>query len=91
LTKPPVEYFPRRGNGSFIITTQNKEIALKMVDHKSPIEVKIEVGAHHHCKADCCMGIPSDAASVSSHDLSSYGKIVREIINLQKATLLIRC
>ncbi|KAI2716294.1 hypothetical protein DTO013E5_9922 [Penicillium roqueforti] len=39
-TKPLLEYVPRSGNGSTIITSRTREVALKMVDHKDLIEVQ---------------------------------------------------
>ncbi|KAJ5623935.1 hypothetical protein N7510_000244 [Penicillium lagena] len=39
-TKPLLEYVPRSRNGSIIITSRAKEVALKLVDHKGLIEVK---------------------------------------------------
>jgi hypothetical protein len=38
--KPLLEYVPRSGNGSTIITSRTREVALKMVDHKDLIEVQ---------------------------------------------------
>ncbi|KAF3396282.1 hypothetical protein F1880_006840 [Penicillium rolfsii] len=38
-TKPLLEYIPRCGNGSIIITSRSREAALKMVKHKDLIEV----------------------------------------------------
>ncbi|KAJ5955445.1 hypothetical protein N7501_009724 [Penicillium viridicatum] len=38
-TKPLLEYVPRSRNGSMIITSRSKEVALKMVTHKDLIEV----------------------------------------------------
>ncbi|KAI2767182.1 hypothetical protein DTO012A8_7599 [Penicillium roqueforti] len=40
LTKPLWEYIPKSRNGSVIITSRTKEVALKIVDHKDLIEVK---------------------------------------------------
>ncbi|CAG8041804.1 unnamed protein product [Penicillium salamii] len=40
LTKPLLEYVPRSRNGSIIITSRNREVALKMVPHSDLIEVK---------------------------------------------------
>ncbi|QKX62526.1 uncharacterized protein TRUGW13939_09687 [Talaromyces rugulosus] len=39
-TKPLLEYLPRSLNGSVIITSRTREVALKMVDDKDIIEVK---------------------------------------------------
>ncbi|KAJ5160967.1 uncharacterized protein N7482_007971 [Penicillium canariense] len=39
-TKPLLEYVPRSRNGSTIITSRTREVALKMVDRKDIIEVK---------------------------------------------------
>lgn len=39
-TKPLLEYVPRSRNGSTIITSRTREVALKMVDHKDLIEVQ---------------------------------------------------
>ncbi len=39
-TKPLLEHVPRSRNGSIIITSRSKEVALKMVVHKDLIEVK---------------------------------------------------
>ncbi|KAJ5520182.1 Tetratricopeptide-like helical [Penicillium fimorum] len=38
--KPPLEYIPRSQHGSVIITSQSREVALKMVDHKGIVDVK---------------------------------------------------
>ncbi|KAJ6120892.1 hypothetical protein N7523_005172 [Penicillium sp. IBT 18751x] len=38
-TKPLLEYVPRSQNGSIIITSRTREVALKLVDHKDIIEV----------------------------------------------------
>ncbi|KAJ9492707.1 hypothetical protein VN97_g479 [Penicillium thymicola] len=38
-SKPLLEYIPRSQNGSVIITSRNREVALKMVDHKGLVEV----------------------------------------------------
>ncbi|KAJ6000894.1 hypothetical protein N7481_001303 [Penicillium waksmanii] len=41
LTKKPLlEYVPRRQNGSIIITSRSREVALKMVDHENLIKVE---------------------------------------------------
>ncbi|KOS40823.1 hypothetical protein ACN38_g8323 [Penicillium nordicum] len=37
--KPLLEYIPRSQNGFVIITSRNREVALKMVDHKGLVEV----------------------------------------------------
>ncbi|KUM62312.1 hypothetical protein ACN42_g4792 [Penicillium freii] len=37
--KPLLEYIPRSQNGSVIITSRSREVALKMVDHKGLVEV----------------------------------------------------
>jgi hypothetical protein len=39
-TKPLLEYIPRSRNGSIIITSRTRDVALKMADHKDLIEVK---------------------------------------------------
>ncbi|KAJ5256544.1 hypothetical protein N7478_012648 [Penicillium angulare] len=39
-TKPLLEYVPRNRNGSIIITSRTREVALKLVDRKDLIEVK---------------------------------------------------
>jgi hypothetical protein len=39
-TKPLLEYLPRSRNGSIIITSRTREVALKMVHHSDLIEVK---------------------------------------------------
>ncbi|KAJ5971839.1 uncharacterized protein N7479_001757 [Penicillium vulpinum] len=39
-TKPLLEYIPRSRNGSIIITSRTREVALKMVYHSDLIEVK---------------------------------------------------
>jgi tetratricopeptide (TPR) repeat protein len=39
-TKPLLEYVPRSRNGSIIITSRTREVALKMVHHSDLIEVK---------------------------------------------------
>lgn len=39
-TKPLLEYIPRSRNGSIIITSRTREVALKMVHHNDLIEVK---------------------------------------------------
>lgn len=39
-TKPLLEYVPKGRNGSIIITSRTKEVALKMVDRKDLIEVQ---------------------------------------------------
>lgn len=38
--KPLLEYIPKSGNSSIIITSRSREVALKMVQHKDLIEVK---------------------------------------------------
>ncbi|KAJ5922217.1 Tetratricopeptide-like helical [Penicillium verrucosum] len=38
-SKPLLEYIPRSQNGFVIITSRNREVALKMVDHKGLVEV----------------------------------------------------
>ncbi|CAI7654833.1 unnamed protein product [Penicillium crustosum] len=38
-TKPLLEYIPRSSNGSTIITSRTREVALKIVNHKDLIEV----------------------------------------------------
>jgi hypothetical protein len=40
LTKPLLEYIPRSQNGTIIITSRTKEVALKLVDDDDLIEVK---------------------------------------------------
>ncbi|KAJ5242016.1 uncharacterized protein N7469_000343 [Penicillium citrinum] len=40
LTKPLSEYVPRNRNGSIIITSRSRKVALKMVHHQDLIEVK---------------------------------------------------
>ncbi|CAG8910138.1 unnamed protein product [Penicillium egyptiacum] len=40
LTKPLLEYVPRGRNGSMIITSRTREVALKMVDRNNLVEVK---------------------------------------------------
>ncbi|OQD69321.1 hypothetical protein PENPOL_c002G04935 [Penicillium polonicum] len=37
--KPLLEYIPRSQNGSVIITSRSREVALKLVDHKGLVEV----------------------------------------------------
>ncbi|CAG8083911.1 unnamed protein product [Penicillium salamii] len=39
-TKPLLEYIPRSLNGSIVITSRTRDVALKMADHKDLIEVK---------------------------------------------------
>jgi hypothetical protein len=39
-TKPLLEYVPRSRNGSIIITSRTREVALKIADHKDLIEVQ---------------------------------------------------
>jgi hypothetical protein len=39
-TKPLLEYVPRSRNGSIIITSRTREVALRLVHHKELIEVK---------------------------------------------------
>ncbi|KAJ5858068.1 hypothetical protein N7455_008962 [Penicillium solitum] len=39
-TKPLLEYVPRNRNGSIIITSRTREVALKMVHHSDSIEVR---------------------------------------------------
>ncbi|KAJ5917547.1 hypothetical protein N7466_011101 [Penicillium verhagenii] len=39
-TKPLLEYIPRGRNGSIVITSRTKEVALKLVDRKDLVEVK---------------------------------------------------
>jgi hypothetical protein len=39
-TKPLLEYIPRGRNGSIIITSRTREVALKLVDRKDLVEVK---------------------------------------------------
>ena len=39
-TKPLLEYIPRSSNGFTIITSRNKEVALRMADHKDIVDVK---------------------------------------------------
>ncbi|CAI7577509.1 unnamed protein product [Penicillium glandicola] len=38
--KPPLEYIPRSQNGSVIITSRNREVALKLVDHKGLVHIE---------------------------------------------------
>ncbi|KAJ5536023.1 hypothetical protein N7513_009209 [Penicillium frequentans] len=38
-TKPLLEYLPRSSNGSILITSRNREVALKMIDHQDVIQV----------------------------------------------------
>ncbi|KAJ6003798.1 hypothetical protein N7540_011191 [Penicillium herquei] len=39
-TKPQLEYIPRSRNGSIIITSRTRDVALKMTNHNNLIEVK---------------------------------------------------
>ncbi|KAJ6050146.1 hypothetical protein N7444_006862 [Penicillium canescens] len=39
-TRPLLDYLPRSSNGSIIITTRTKEVALKIVEHKDLIKVE---------------------------------------------------
>ncbi|KAF3007144.1 hypothetical protein E8E15_000324 [Penicillium rubens] len=39
-TKPLLDYIPRNPNGSTVITSRSREIALSMVNHKDLVEVK---------------------------------------------------
>ncbi|CAG8093494.1 unnamed protein product [Penicillium salamii] len=39
-TKPLLEYLPRNPNGSIMITSRNKEVALRIVDHRDIIKVE---------------------------------------------------
>ncbi|CAG8306664.1 unnamed protein product [Penicillium salamii] len=39
-TKPILEYLPRNPNGSIMITSRNKEVALRIVDHRDIIKVE---------------------------------------------------
>jgi hypothetical protein len=40
LRKPLLEYVPRSGNRSIVITSRTREVTLKIVDYKDIIEVK---------------------------------------------------
>ncbi|CAG8220880.1 unnamed protein product [Penicillium salamii] len=40
LTRPLLDYLPRSSNGSIIIITRTKEVALKIVEHKDLIKVE---------------------------------------------------
>ncbi|CAG8930851.1 unnamed protein product [Penicillium salamii] len=39
-TKPLLEYLPRNPNGSIMITSRNKEVVLRIVDHRDVIQVE---------------------------------------------------